>query len=146
MSDRDGVADLRRLLDGMDKALDLAWEAYRSPGAMGDLEAFYWGGVEAVRFVARHTVEGSMDEYAPTVDALLLNGYESMLGGYCEDRVPAPSVTPGDFAYEVSVHVTDDDVVTARFATEYEALTWALHKSRVHRGLSYEVRVVGADD
>lgn len=146
MSERDEVADLRRLLDELDKALDPAWTAYRSPGAMGDLEAFYWGGVEAVRFVARHMVEGSMDEYAPTVEALLLNGYESMLGGYCEDRVPVPSVTPGDFAYEVSVHVTEDDVVRARFATEYEAAAWALHKARVHKGLAYEVRVVGSDE
>ncbi len=138
--------DLRRLLDGMDRVIKAAWTAYGKPGAMGDLEAFYWGGVDAVRCVARHMVDGGMDEYAPTVDALLLDGYESMLEGYCDDRLSVLGASPKDGVYEVSAHVTDDDVVTARFSTEYEAATWALHKARVHKGLSYEVRVVGADE
>lgn len=71
-------------------------------------------------------------------------------GGF--DGAPAkkPVITCGSLCperpYEVSVHVTENDAVTARFATEYEALTWALHKARVHKGLAYEVRVVGADE
>ena len=71
-------------------------------------------------------------------------------GGFEGAPVKRPVTTCGSLSdgrlYEVSVHVTDDYVVTARFATEYEALTWALHKARIHRSHSYEVRVVGADE
>ena len=71
-------------------------------------------------------------------------------GGFEGAPVKKPVITCGslrlELPYEVTVHVTDRDVLRARFATDREALTWALHKARIHRGLVYEVRVVGADE
>lgn len=138
--------DMRTLLDGINRALVAYRTTCNGKYVMGDMEAMYWAGVGAVRVLVKAMVDGVFDEFAPSVETVLLLGYDNAVEEYCRGRVPMPGLSPKDGMYEVTVHVTEDYTISARFAREYEAVLWALHKSRVHRGLSYEVRVVTADD
>lgn len=71
----------QELLEGLDEVLTYSWRRAHI-GDMGDLEAFYWSGVQAAAFIFKCMFKSGFTQYSPSIENILLTAYEHALEDY----------------------------------------------------------------